>query len=212
MSDQPHGDDQARRHLAEAGTRGLGELFDAYRDRLRGVVMLRLDPRMRGRVDPSDVIQEAFVEAQQRLGDYLNDPKMAPYLWIRFLTVQRLQILYRHHMEAKQRDARREVSLDVPAPAEASSANLAAWIMDSQTTPSEALQRAEQQLQLQQALERMDPSEREVLALRHFEQLGNPEAAEVLGVSPGAASQRYYRALKKLREALGDLADSEQAT
>jgi RNA polymerase sigma-70 factor (ECF subfamily) len=130
---------------------------------------------------------------------------MEPFLWVRFLTVQRLLILHRHHLGTKQRDARREISLDVPHYPEASSAHLASCLVDSQATPGVAVENAELRVRLQQALEHMDPLEREVLALRHFEQLDNRQAAQVLGISMGAASQRYYRALKKLKEILAGL-------
>ena len=197
--------DAAARELLHArGVNGLAELFDRYRDRLRGGVRVRLDARLCGRIDASDVVQEAFLEAEGRLAEYLKDPKLSPFVWIRFLTMQRVLILHRHHLEAKQRDARRERALDRQAP-EASSVNLAALIMDSQQpTPSREAQRAEQYLQLQQGLEQMEEADREVLALRHFEHLSNEEVAEVLGISLAAASQRYYRALKKLKELLPD--------
>jgi RNA polymerase sigma-70 factor (ECF subfamily) len=186
--------------LEQEPASALAELFAAYRERLRGALGLRLDARMQGRVDPSDVIQETFIEAKARLEEYLQNPQVAPYVWIRFLALQRLAILQRFHLQAQQRDVRREVSLDRNNDLQPSSVNLAACLIQSRTTPGDALQQAELQQQLEKALERMDDTDREVLALRHFEQLNNQETAQVLGISPSAASKRYYGALKRLQE------------
>ena len=202
-------DDVARALLHQEGAQGLGELFDQHRDRLRRALTCRLNPQLQGRVDPSDVIQETFVEAQNRLDDYLKDPKMSPWLWIRFLALQRLQINYRHHVQTKQRDARREVSLAKASYPAASSVHLASVLAGNCETPSERLRHQEQKLRLEEALEQMNPTDREILALRHFEQLSNQEVSEVLGLNVGATSQRYYRALKKLKELLALSGSSE---
>jgi RNA polymerase sigma-70 factor, ECF subfamily len=195
----------ARSLLSETGEAGLADLFDLYRDRLRGAVSVRLDPRLRGRIDPSDVIQEAFVEARQRLPEYNRDPRMSPFVWIRFLTMQRMLILHRRHLDAKQRDARLDVSLAAVSGPGASSFHLASMIIESQPGPVETAQLAEQQRELQRALDEMRPDDRDVLVLRHFEHLDNEETAEVLGITAAAASRRYYRALKKLKDALNGL-------
>jgi RNA polymerase sigma-70 factor (ECF subfamily) len=191
--------------LRQGGAAALGELFARHRDRLRLAVSLRLDRRLQGRVDPSDVLQEAFLEAAGRLDGYLARPALPPYLWLRFLATQRLLITHRQHLQTQARDAGRELSLDQPAGPEVSSENLAAWLLASGTSPSQALLRAERQAWLQEALAGMEAADREVLVLRHFEELSNAEAAQVLGVQPGAASQRYYRALKRLRAVLAAL-------
>lgn len=201
-------EDPARSLLAENGEAGLGELFNRYRDRLRGAVKVRLDPRLLGRVDPSDVIQEAFVEARQRLPDYQRDPRMSPFVWIRFLTMQRVLIIHRRHLEAKQRDARREFRLNNIGP-HASSMNLASLIVSAEPTPSQNALRDEQQRHLHDAFEEMKSIDREVLVLKHFEQMSNDEVAEVLEISVAAASRRYYRALKKLKQILTDLFGDE---
>jgi RNA polymerase sigma-70 factor (ECF subfamily) len=208
MSDQPAPDD-ARSLLAENGAAGLGELFDRYRERLRGMVSVRLDQRLQGRIDPSDVIQDAFMEAQQRLPDYQRDPQMTPFLWIRFLTMQQLIVLHRRHLLTRQRDARREVSR-VPAkgPA-ASSVNLTSLMIARLPSPSQAVQLAERQQQLQQALEQMTSEDREVLALKHYQQLTINEVAEVLELTVSTASRKYYAALKKLKHVMQDLFGAE---
>eukprot|EP00913_Durusdinium_trenchii_P028450 g26678.t1 len=192
-------DDPAASLLAENGEAGLGELFHRYRDRLRGAVKVRLDPRLLGRVDPSDIIQEAWVEARQRLPEYQRNPRMSPFVWIRLLTMQRVLIIHRRHLEAKQRDARREFRLNNIGP-HASSMNLASLIVSAEPTPSQNALRDEQQTQLHDAFEEMEPTDREVLVLKHFEQLSNGEVAEVLEISVAAASRRYYRARHPIEE------------
>jgi RNA polymerase sigma-70 factor (ECF subfamily) len=183
----------------------LNELFARHRERLRRMVQMRLDWRLQGRVDASDVIQEAYLEAARRLEDYLRQPDMPLFLWLRFLVGERLLVLRRQHLGAQKRDAGREVSLYRAALPEASSAALAAQLLGKQTSPSEAVVRAEQLLRLQEAINRLDELDREVLSLRHFEQLSRAEAAQVLGITEAAAAKRYIRALKRLKETLADM-------
>jgi RNA polymerase sigma-70 factor (ECF subfamily) len=191
---------------AGAGDRqALGELFARDRERLRLMVLLRLDHRLRGRIDPSDVLQETFLEALQRFDDYAAESRMPFFLWLRFLTAQRLVTIHRQHLDVQARAAGREVSLyrgDMP---EAGSEMLAAQLVGRHSTPSQAALRAEAQQQLQQALDRMDPMDREVLVLRHFEQLTNNEVAQVLGLNEPTARQRYSRALWRLKEILTEI-------
>jgi RNA polymerase sigma-70 factor (ECF subfamily) len=177
-------------------------LLMGQRERLRRMVALRLDPRLRGRIDASDVIQEAYLEAWERLPDYLRDGKMPFYLWLRFLAGQKLVTLHRHHLGAEMRDPSREVSLDHGPSPETSSAALADQLLGHEPRPSEAARRAELQLRLQEALNSMDPLDREVLALRHFEQLTYAETGHVLHVAEEAARKRYVRALAKLKKIL----------
>ncbi len=182
-------------------------LFDRNRPRLRRMVQLRLDRRLRGRIDADDVLQEAFLDVARRAAEYLVGSSMPPFLWVRFLTAQRLQVLHRQHLGAQMRDAGQEVSLHRGAPPRADSASLAAMLLGQLTSPTRAARRAEMQLRLQEALNAMDPIDCEVLTLRHFEELSNAEVALVLGLQKTAASNRYIRALKRLREVLSDLAD-----
>jgi RNA polymerase sigma-70 factor (ECF subfamily) len=169
------------------------------------MVALRLDQRLQGRLDASDVIQEAYLDASARLPEYLRQPAMPFFLWLRFLTGQKLLELHRRHLGARMRDAGREVSLYRGSLPATSSAALAAQLLGHDTRPSEAAIRAERKIRLQEALNRMGPLDREVLALRHFEHLNNSEAAQVLGLAEAAASKRYVRALKKLKEILAGL-------
>ena len=185
---------------AAAGDReALGQLLQADRDRLRRTVALRMDRRLSGRLDPSDVLQEAQLEAAERLGEYLRNPALPFYLWLRLITLQRLMTFHRRHLGAQARSVEREVSLGAP---QASSAALAAQLLGHLTSPSDAAVRAEMKARLHQALDRMDPTDREVLSLRHFEQLSTAETALEMGISEEAAKKRHIRALKRLKEIL----------
>jgi len=192
-------------HLAQANSwepDNLAKIFEHYRPRLRRMVRLRLDRRLQGRVDPSDVLQEAFIEIARRASDQAKQPEMPLFLWLRLVTGQKLLEFHRRHLDAQQRDARREVTLHAGPLPQASSISLAAHLMGQFTSCSEAAQRAELQLKLQEALNSMEPIDREVLTLRHFEELTNNEVAEVLGLAKNTASNRYVRALGRLKEVL----------
>ena len=193
--------DQLRR-LAAGDQQALAELFARYRDRLRRMVKLRLDRRLQGRVDASDVLQDAYLDVAQRAAEYAASPTMPVFLWLRFLTGQRLLMVHRRHLGAKMRDAGQEVSLYRGALPQASSVSLAAQLLGRMTSPSLAAVRAEMQLKLQEALNGMDPIDREVLTLRHFELLSNDQTAQVLGISKKAASKRFLRALERLQDIL----------
>lgn len=180
----------------------LGRLLERYRDRLRRMIALRLDPRVQARVDASDIIQETFIEASQRLDEFAKLTAMPFFLWLRLLVGDRLIDHHRKHLGAQARDAGREVSIyRGPMPATTTAA-LAAKLMGKFTSPSQAAVRAERKLRLQEALNSMDAIDREVLVLRHYEQLSNGEAALVLGLDKSAASKRYARALLRLKEIL----------
>jgi RNA polymerase sigma-70 factor (ECF subfamily) len=183
----------------------LNEIFVRHRNRLRRMVEMRLHWKLRPRVDASDVIQDAYLEVATRLGEYLRDPKVPLFLWLRLVVGDRLATLHRHHLGAQMRDAGREVSLYRGALPAASSAALAAQLLGRETSPTQAAVRAERILRLQDALNTLDPIDREVLSLRHFEQLTRREAAEVLGIEEGAAAKRYIRALKRLKGILAQM-------
>ena len=183
----------------------LGELFSRHRDRLRRMVDLRLDWRLRARIDPSDVIQEAYLEVAGRLDDYLRDPKIPLFLWLRLVVGEQLVNLHRRHLGAQMRDPRREVSLFQEPLPQASSAALAAQLLGKFTTPSQAAVRAERLIRLQEAINCLEALDREVLALRHFEQLSRAETAQALGVTEEAAAKRYVRALKRLKDVLAQM-------
>jgi RNA polymerase sigma-70 factor (ECF subfamily) len=197
-------DDLLRR--AKAGdTAALGALFAHYRDRLRTMVRLRLDRRVVGRLDASDVLQEAYLDLARRFPEYAAAPTVPFYIWLRALTGQRLIDLHRQHLGTKMRDAGLEVSLYRGALPQASSASLAQQLLAGLTSPTQAAVRAEMQLQLQDALNSMDPIDREVVVLRHFEELNNIETAAALGIEPSAASKRYLRAIRRLKVILDQI-------
>jgi RNA polymerase sigma-70 factor (ECF subfamily) len=201
MSSDPNDTPDLLRRAAAGDAQALGGLFDRHRDRLRRMVQVRLDRRLRGRIDPSDVLQEAYLELARSLADYLRNPEVPFFLWLRFLTGMKLHALHRHHLGTKARDAGREVSLQGALP-RASSVSLAAQLLGRLTTPSQAAVRAELRARVREALGGLEALDREVLALRHFEQLSNAETAQVLGIGETAASNRYVRALKRLKGAL----------
>ncbi len=184
----------------------LALLFDGYRDRLRRMIRLRLDRRLSGRVDTSDVLQDAYLDVRKRIGEYARDPAAMPFhLWLRLIAGQRLTDVHRHHLGAQMRDAGQEVSLHRGPFPQANSVSLAAQLLGKMTRASHAAIRAEHKLIVQEALNGMDPIDREVLALRHFEHLSNDETAQVLGLTKSAASNRYIRALKRLKEILSSI-------
>lgn len=196
-------------HLVKQAASGDPEswakLVKRYRSRLRRMVSFRLDSRLQGRVDPSDVVQEVCLEAWEHLGSYAKQADTPFFLWLRAVAGHKLGDLHRYHLGARMRDARREVSLYHGSLPGATSAALAAQLLGHQTRPSEAAMRAERKVQLQTALNAMDPIDREVLALRHFEQLNVSEAALVLGIKEKAAGMRYVRALRRLKQILTSL-------
>ena len=181
------------------------DVFSRYRDRLRRMVHLRMSRRLQGRVDDSDVLQEAFLDVSRRLTEYVADPKLPFFLWVRHLTGLKLIEIHRKHLGSQLRDADREVTLHRGGLPEADSASLAAQLLGTVTSPSQAVVKAETRLFVQEALNSMDPIDREVLALKHFEQLSTSEIAQVLGLSKAGAGSRYLRAIKRLREILAQI-------
>jgi RNA polymerase sigma-70 factor (ECF subfamily) len=166
------------------------------------MVELRIDSRLRGRVDASDVLQDGYLDLSKRLESYLNDPKLPLFLWLRLVVSDRLAMVHRHHLGTQMRDAAQEVSLYRDPLPRASSAALVSMRLGRLTSPSSAAVRAEQILQIQEAVNSLDPLDREIVALRHFEQLSRAETAEVLGITEQAGAKRYIRALSKLKKVL----------
>ena len=207
MSDPAGNDDQELlRRALEGDEPALAALFDGSRDRLRKMIRLRLDRRLSGRVDTSDVLQDAYLDVRRRIAEYARDPAAMPFhLWLRLVAGQRLTDVHRHHLGSQMRDAGQEVSLHRGLFPQADSVSLAAQLLGKMTSASQAAIRVEHKLIVQGALNGMDPIDREVLALRHFEHLSNDETAQVLGLSKSAASNRYIRALKRLKEILSSI-------
>jgi RNA polymerase sigma-70 factor (ECF subfamily) len=199
-------DQELLRRALEGDEPALAALFGGHRDRLRKMIRLRLDRRLSGRVDTSDVLQDAYLDVRKRVAEYARDPSAMPFhLWLRLVAGQRLTDLHRHHLGAQMRDAGQKVSLHRGPFPQADSVSLAAQLLGKLTTASQAAIRVEHKLIVQEALNSMEPIDREVLALRHFEHLSNDETAQVLGLSKSAASNRYIRALKRLKEILSSI-------
>jgi len=191
---------------AAAGDReAIVELLGVYRSRLKTMVTMRLDPRLQGRVDASDVIQEGYLDAIRRVEEYIRDPSVPFYIWLRFLVGQRVAEHHRRYLGRPGRNVDREVSIYGGAIPGVSSGALAARLLGKLTSPVQAAVRAERKLQLQEALNKMDPIDREILVLRHYEGMTNVEAAAALGIEKAAASKRYTRALERLSKILADL-------
>ena len=187
----------------------LAEVFSHYRERLRRIVQFRIDYRIAPRVSDSDVLQEAYIAAAKRLGHFSQQQGMPAFLWLRLLVGQQLIDLHRQHLQAEMRDARKEVSLQQNAPSPHTSMAIAAQLIVPMTAVSEVVARAERIEQLEAKLNQMDPIDREVIALRHFEELSNVETANVLGIEPAAASKRYLRAMSRLGELMATFNASE---
>jgi RNA polymerase sigma-70 factor (ECF subfamily) len=189
-----------------AGDRdALAGLFDYYRARLQKMVRLRMDARLAGRLDDSDVLQEAYLDAARQVQGYLRQPRVAFYVWLRGLAWERLLNLQRQHLGAQCRAVGRELAL----PAE-SSALLVRSLLARGPSPSEALLQEELRQRLQRALAKLEPEDREVILMRHYENMSNGEVAQALGLGDSGATMRYGRALYRLKEILvGDLASGE---
>ena len=205
MADDSHEVSDLLRRAADGDQEALHELFSGYRDRLKRMVHLRLSRRFQGRVDDSDVLQEAYLEVARRLDEYVKEPGLPFFLWLRHMTELKLAEVHRRHLGTQLRDADREVTLHRGGLPLVDSVSLAAQLLGTLTTPSQAAIKAETRLLAQEALNSMDPIDREVLALKHFEQLSTSEIAEVLGLSKAGAGSRYLRAIKRLREILSQI-------
>lgn len=193
------------RQARDGNSTALGALLARHHERLDRMVRLRLDPRIQGRVSSSDVLQETYLDAARRIHEYLENPQVPFFIWLRFLTGQSLAQAHRRHLGTKARDAAREASSRPQAGPAVATDHLADQLIGDLTSPSLAALRKEVRQCLIESLDRMQPLDREVLVLRHFEQLTNAEAARVLELSPTAASNRYVRALERLREILAEI-------
>ena len=184
------------------GEETLSADFTLHRERLWRMVRFRMDRRLAGRVDPDDVLQEAYLDAVKRITHRDDSTPESRFLWLRMIVMQTLIDVHRRHMETEMRDARRDVSMQLAVNPQATSVCLAVQLAGSMTSPSRAAQRDETMRVLVAALATMEPIDQEVIALRHFEDLTNGEVAVALGLKPTAASNRYVRAIARLRSVL----------
>lgn len=187
-------------HGAELQDEGIGKVFAKFKPQLERVIEFRMDPRIRARVDAHDVIQETFLDVKSRYRSFIEEPAVSLFVWFRQLTLQVLIEFQRRHFRQK-RNVQKEVRLNLPNVDQSDTSQLIARELVGQlTSPSQAAIKAEELEQLNKALETLGETDREILALRHFEQLSNAEVAEIIGIKPAAASNRYVRAITKLGE------------
>lgn len=188
---------------ARAGdSEAVNRLLENHRQPVRRLVQMRLDRKVQQRVDVSDVVQDVMIEASDRLEKYLNNPGMTFHLWLRQITWDRIIDTYRRHRVSAKRNMDREQPMLVPAGADHSTMELAAQLCDPGLTPAAAATQREIADRVEQVIERLAEQDREIIIMRHYEHLTNLEIAEVLGLNPPAASMRYLRALRRLRELL----------
>jgi RNA polymerase sigma-70 factor (ECF subfamily) len=190
--------EEARRGEAEAVER----LLTAHREPLRRLIGLRLDPALAARVDASDIVQDVLLEAHRRLRDYLQNPTMPFHLWLRHIAKDHIIDAHRRHRQAQRRSLDREQSIVPAVLADNSSYELAGQLVDPELTPASEAIRREMQRRLDAAIADLDEDDREIILLRHREQLANQEVARALGLSEAAASMRYLRAVRRLRALL----------
>ncbi len=209
MESEPHTEPHATQDRIDRVRAGdaeaLAAAFAEYRPRLLKTAHFRLDPRLAGRIDPDDILQEAYLSAAQRCSHVEGQTEQSLFIWLRLIVAQTLADLHRRHLGARKRDAGREVAGRMGDAATSTTMPMARCLLASVTSPLTALRRAEVAERLRAALDRMDPIDREVLALRHFEELANHEIAEVLGIQQKAASIRYVRALRRLKDILDEV-------
>jgi RNA polymerase sigma-70 factor (ECF subfamily) len=190
---------------ARGGDRdAVNRLMDRHRESLRRLVQMRLDPKIQRRVDVSDVVQDALLDANRRLEDYLANPAMPFHLWLRSIARDRIIDSHRRHRASARRSVDREQRLAIPAANDRSTMDLAAQLCDPERTPAAEATMRELAKRFHAALEDLDEADREVVVMRHFEQLSNQEVAQALGLTQPAASMRYLRAIRRLRELLGE--------
>lgn len=175
------------------------QLVSENRERLKRLANLRLGAVLQRRVDSSDVVQEACIDALKQFDHYRNDPQVSPYVWLRFFICQKIVQLHRTHVKAQARDVRREISIDKRIGPVAESSVLAINLVESGDSPSRIVEKRERTGQLVEALDALDPLDREVIALRNFEHLTADETAELTGLSTDAVYKRHTRALLRLK-------------
>jgi RNA polymerase sigma-70 factor, ECF subfamily len=205
MTDKTPDPDQLLVRAAAGDGAAWGALLTAHQERLARMVAFRMDPRLRGRIDAADIVQDAFVEASEHREDYFRAPTVPLFLWLRGVVSNKLLEVHRHHLGTRMRDVKRDQPLESPPQWDDTTAALCAYLIGHLTSPSVAAERIEVRKRLTEALEKMEATDREVLTLRHFEQLTNAEAAQVVGIQERAAAKRYLRALERLKAILSEL-------
>jgi RNA polymerase sigma-70 factor (ECF subfamily) len=204
MTDPHIEDPELVERLRHGDKDALAALFAQHRERLRRMVEFRLHPRIARRIDPDDVLQDAWLDAVIRIESFAQQRDPSVYLWLRLIVGQTMIDLHRRHIGAQMRDARHEVHLGGRGGPAMSSEAISFHLSGGLTSPSNAAARAEQANLLREVLDQMDDIDREILVLRHLEELTNSEVSKLLGLQPTAASNRYVRALTRLKGLLAD--------
>ena len=195
---------QLEAQVATGDLDALAKVFESHRGRLTRMIGVRMDARLNQRVSESDVLQDAFVDAQRRVSEW-QPKKMPLFLWLRLLTGQKLIELHRFHVQTQKRSTNREAKPE--ATPDASTESMAGLFVGQLTTASQLVAKSELRQLVRSTLDQLDPIDREILALRHFEQLTNAETAKTLSIAPSTSSERYVRALEKLRDILTQFDD-----
>jgi len=197
--------DELESRLGNGDKEALATLFDCHRDRLRHIVYFRMNPMLQQRLEPDDVLQEAYIEAAKRMDHFVKNRFASSFLWLRLIANQTLIDMHRRHLGAQARDVRREVALEGLMYSESTSSSMVIQLAASATSPSQLATRHQLVGKVTAVVNRLEPLDQEILALRHFEELTNSETANVLGIEQKAASIRYVRALQRLKSALADV-------
>lgn len=192
----------ALKRLRDGDPEVLGELFDRYRQRLLHIIQVRMDRRLAARVDAEDVLQEIYLDAASRVQYYIQNHSGSFFVWLRLIATQTMANFYRRHLNTQMRDVRRDVSISTGKAPDSPTRPIAMQLIGHLTSPSKAAIRQESIQQLESAISSLKTVDREVISLRHFELLDNKEVAEILCIREKAASIRYIRAIKRLKDAL----------
>lgn len=198
--------------LRDGDPDALGELFDEHQQRLLHIIRVRMDRRMAARVDAEDVLQEVYLDVATRVRHFIDNHSGSFFIWLRLVTNQTMANLYRRHLDTKMRDARRDVSMNTGKTYDTQTRPIAMQLIGHLTSPSKAAIRQESIERLELAIDELKPTDREAIALRHFELLDNKEVAEVLGIKEKAASIRYIRAIRRLKTAICSPEDTSSST
>jgi RNA polymerase sigma-70 factor (ECF subfamily) len=202
MSSEPSATDDLLNRVRNGEANAVDRLLTAQREPLRRMIGARLDPALAARIDASDVVQDVLIEATKRLNDYLRNPVMPFHLWLRHIAKDHVIDAHRRHRQAQRRSMDREQPIVPAALNDQSSFELAGQILDREPTPATAAIRHELQARLQTAIAALDDDDREIILMRHGEQLSNQEVAALLDLTEAAASMRYLRAVRRLRTVL----------
>lgn len=186
----------------QGDSQAVNRLLERHRGPVRRLIELRLDRKVQRRVDVSDVVQDVMVEASGRLDRYLQDPAMAFHLWLRQIAWDRIIDTYRRHRVSAKRSMDREQAMSVPFNGDQSTMDLAVQLCDPALTPAAAATQRELARNVEAAIDKLPDQDREIILMRHYEHLSNLEIAEVLQLNPPAASMRYLRAVRRLRQLL----------